>query len=228
MLKMLKRFVGPVFAAVAMSIFVDAGAPQRASADSAPQPDNYGTFLGRTIACSCVSGDRDFIMRVYDAILAEAFGETFARQARGHMKLALREAYDNQVVICRLTCDHETIQFLQEVLDTTVELQAVTEDLAAQEGAKPAASPGDDSVEVAASPTASVDVGVAVAADDDTASSAPAANRRDDDADVVADIGTQSGDDDETRPDGEYGLWQNCYWRPNSPICKDMIDPAFD
>ncbi len=86
-------------------------------ADSPPPPDDLGTFLGRTVACSCVAGDQSSVLAIYQAFMVSAYGETYAGQASGHMRLALREAYDNQLTICRYTCGRDLIVDLQEMID---------------------------------------------------------------------------------------------------------------
>jgi hypothetical protein len=81
------------------------------------------------------------------------------------MKLALHEAYDNQLVICRKVCRRDIIADLQEILDRLGPIYEQS---------------------------------------------------------LVAVGGSSELADEE----GNYGNWQMCYWRPNSPICKDIDDPA--
>lgn len=89
----------------------------RSVADSPPPPDALGTFLGRTVACSCVSGEQSTVLAMYRDFMEGAYGETYADQASGHMRLALREAYDNQLQLCRYTCGRDLIADLQELID---------------------------------------------------------------------------------------------------------------
>jgi hypothetical protein len=91
-------------------------------AEDQPNPGDAGTFLGRTVACGCVSADAETAFPVYLWILQDMYGQTFADQAYGHMKLALREAYDNQLFICRYVCGRDVIADLQEALDVVGEM----------------------------------------------------------------------------------------------------------
>lgn len=135
MFEMLKRPAGLVFAVMLATLSAIAELPQYAMADDSPEPSVYGTYLGRTIACSCVSAEQDFAMHVYDALLTKRFGATFANQAQDHMRLALREADDNQTMICGVTCDNEAIPFLQQVLDTTAQSMSVAATLTSNDAA---------------------------------------------------------------------------------------------
>ena len=85
--------------------------------DGPPPADDLGTFLGRTVACNCVSGDQSIVLAIYRDVLDSTYGETYAAQASGHMRLALREAYDNQITICRYTCGRDLIADLQDLID---------------------------------------------------------------------------------------------------------------
>lgn len=57
------------------------------------------------------------MLAIYRDFLDSTYGQTYADQASGHMRLALREAYDNQITICRYTCNHDLITDLQELID---------------------------------------------------------------------------------------------------------------
>ncbi|MEM7123978.1 MAG: hypothetical protein AAF563_22065 [Pseudomonadota bacterium] len=159
MLKMLKHRSCSILATLLTVLLL----PAAGHADADPQPSDAGRFLGRTIACDCVSAETNYALAVYHAFLTDEFGATYADQAMGHMRLALREAYDNQIIICGYVCGRDIIPFLQEVLDTAP------------------LTYGDD-IAMTIQPSA--------------------------------------------QEEGNYGQWQNCYWRPMSPGCSDLDDPA--
>lgn len=89
---------------------------QMAVAGERPGPDDMGKLLAYTVNCTCVVGDRDWILDIYRQIFAESYGEAYANALQAPLQGALSDGWDRHMGLCERICDLPVTRELQLAL----------------------------------------------------------------------------------------------------------------
>ena len=84
-----------------------------ATAAERPAANDMGKLLAYTINCTCVVGDRDWILEVYRQIFADAYGEAYANAIEAPLHNALADGWDRKMDLCERICELPVTRQLQ-------------------------------------------------------------------------------------------------------------------
>ncbi len=70
-----------------------------------PASDDMGKLLAYTVNCTCVVGEKDWILDVYRQIFTQAYGEDYTRALQSPLQGALSDGWDRHMDMCERICD---------------------------------------------------------------------------------------------------------------------------